>query len=65
LLIGGVVVAAMTLSCVISGVAGVMIPIILRRCGADPAAASGIFLTTATDVVSMGSFLGLATWWLL
>jgi magnesium transporter len=65
LLLGGVVVAAMTLSCVISGVAGVMIPIILRRCGADPAAASGIFLTTATDVVSMGSFLGLATWWLL
>ena len=29
--------------------------------GADPATASGIFLTTATDVVSMGLFLSLAT----
>ncbi|MFM7182051.1 MAG: magnesium transporter [Verrucomicrobiales bacterium] len=64
-LLGLVVVAAMTLSCVVSGVAGVMIPLILRRCGADPAAASSIFLTTATDVVSMGTFLGLATWWIV
>jgi magnesium transporter len=33
----------------------------LKRLGADPATASSIFLTTATDVVSMGAFLGLAT----
>jgi len=33
----------------------------LQRLGADPATASSIFLTTATDVVSMGAFLGLAT----
>jgi magnesium transporter len=38
-----------------------MIPLILRKFGADPATASSIFLTTATDVVSMGVFLGLAT----
>ena len=31
------------------------------RFGADPATASSIFLTTATDVVSMGLLLGLAT----
>jgi magnesium transporter len=37
----------------------------LRRLGADPATASSIFLTTATDVVSMGTFLGLATLLLL
>lgn len=48
-------------SCVISGVAGVLIPLILRKLGADPATASSIFLTTATDVASMGIFLGLAT----
>ena len=64
-LLGLVVLAAMTASCVISGVAGVLIPLVLRRCGADPAAASSIFLTTATDVVSMGTFLGLAAWWIV
>ncbi len=52
---------AMVASCVMSGVTGALVPLILRRFGADPATASSIFLTTATDVVSMGSFLGLAT----
>ena len=37
----------------------------LRRLGADPATASSIFLTTATDVASMGMFLGLAKWLVL
>jgi magnesium transporter len=48
-------------SCVTSGVCGAMIPLTLKRFGADPATASSIFLTTATDVVSMGLLLGLAT----
>jgi len=43
-------------------VAGVLIPLILKRFGFDPATASTIFLTTLTDVFSMGSFLGLAAW---
>ncbi len=51
---------AMTGSCVISGAAGAFVPLMLRRIGTDPATASSIFLTTATDVVSMGLFLGLA-----
>jgi magnesium transporter len=38
-----------------------VVPLVLRRLGADPATASSIFLTTATDVASMGMFLGLAT----
>ena len=38
---------------------------LIRWGGADPATASSIFLTTATDVVSMGLFLGLATWLIL
>jgi magnesium transporter len=63
--LGAVVMAAMTLSCAISGAAGALIPLALKRLGADPATASSIFLTTATDVVSMGCFLGLATWFLL
>ena len=48
-------------SCIISGIAGALIPLTLRRLGADPATASSIFLTTATDVASMGLFLSLAT----
>jgi magnesium transporter len=56
---------AMVFACVVSGVAGVLVPTTLKRLGADPATASSIFLTTATDVVSMGAFLGLATLFLL
>ena len=52
---------AMTFSCVVSGLSGALIPLTLRKLGADPATASSIFLTTATDVISMGTFLGLAT----
>jgi magnesium transporter len=55
------VLLAMIGSCVVSGISGAMIPLTLKRLGADPATASSIFLTTATDVASMGLFLGLAT----
>jgi magnesium transporter len=56
-----IVFLAMIGACVVSGISGATIPLILRRVGADPATASSIFLTTATDVVSMGMLLGLAT----
>lgn len=54
--------AAMIGSCTASGVAGAVVPLTMKRLGADPATASSIFLTTATDVASMSMFLGLATW---
>jgi magnesium transporter len=60
-----VVLLAMIGSCIISGIFGAIVPITLKRLGADPATASSIFVTTATDVVSMGLFLGLATWLVL
>lgn len=53
---------AMAGSCAVSGFAGAAVPMSLKRLGADPATASSIFLTTATDVISMGLFLGLAAW---
>lgn len=59
------VLIAMMGSCVVSGVFGALVPVVLKRLGADPATASTIFLTTATDVVSMGLLLGLATWFVL
>ncbi|MBK8284031.1 MAG: magnesium transporter [Ahniella sp.] len=65
LLLAGITVVSMATSCALSGAAGSMIPMTMKRLGADPATASSIFLTTATDVVSMGVFLGLATWLVL
>jgi len=61
LMLSVAVLLAMIGSCVVSGISGAMIPLTLKRLGADPATASSIFLTTATDVASMGLFLGLAT----
>ena len=60
-MLGFVVFLAMIGACLISGICGVLTPLILKRLGADPATASSIFLTTFTDVASMGTFLGLAT----
>lgn len=65
LLLGAITTAAMAISCMIAGLSGATIPLVLKRLGADPATASSIFLTTMTDVVSMGSFLGLVTWLVL
>lgn len=58
---GIVVLIAMVVACTVSGIAGALIPVTLRKLGADPATASSIFLTTASDVASMGIFLTLAT----
>jgi magnesium transporter len=37
-----------------------VVPLLLKRFDADPATASSIFLTTITDIASMGLMLGLA-----
>lgn len=60
--LGVVVFLAMTASCLVSGVFGALVPLILRKIGTDPATASSIVLTTITDVASLAVFLGLATW---
>jgi magnesium transporter len=60
LMLSVVVFVAMIGSCVISGSCGAIVPLVLKKLGADPVIASSIFLTTATDVASMGLLLGLA-----
>jgi magnesium transporter len=42
---------------------GILIPMVLEKVRADPAVASGTFVTTVTDVVGFFSFLGIATLW--
>lgn len=61
LTLGFVICAAMTGACMVSGVLGVLVPLTLKKFGADPATASSIFLTTGTDIAGMGLMLFLAT----
>ena len=56
----GVITLAMVISMLAAGLAGALVPILLRRFGQDPATASSIILTTVTDVVGFLSFLGIA-----
>lgn len=56
----GVIVLAMVISMLAAGLAGALVPMLLRRLGQDPATASSIILTTVTDVVGFFSFLGIA-----
>ena len=59
--LAGVIAAAMIVNMLAAGLAGILIPMVLDRVGADPALASGTFVTTVTDVVGFFAFLGLAT----
>jgi magnesium transporter len=59
--VGVVLALAMVLNMVVAAIAGVLIPIILKRLKIDPAVASTVFVTTFTDVGGSLSFLGLAT----
>ena len=60
-MLGFVVFLATTISCLVSGVAGAMVPLVLKKLGTDPAMASSIVVTTFTDVGCLAIFLGLAT----
>jgi len=62
LTLAGITFTALAGASVLAGVVGSGVPQILKRLGADPATASSIFLTKATDITSLGLFLGLATW---
>ena len=60
-----VIATALTANLLFAAVAGVLVPVTIKRFGYDPALASGIFLTTVTDVMGFFTFLGLATVMLL
>lgn len=52
---------AMFATFVWAGFSGIIVPLGLRKMGADPAVASSVFVLTLTDVMAFFSFLGLAT----
>ena len=65
LMLGIIIGLAMVLNLIVAGFAGTIIPLTLDRFKIDPALASGVILTTITDVFGFLSFLGLATLFLI
>jgi len=63
--IGVIIAAALVINMLAAGMAGIVIPLVLKRSGIDPALSGSVILTTVTDVVGFMSFLGLATVFLL
>jgi len=61
--LGIVIGLAIICNLVAGALGGILIPIVLEKLRADPAVASGTFVTTVTDVVGFFSFLGIATLW--
>ena len=59
--IGIVIAIAMFINLLIAPLAGVALPLLLRRFNIDPALAGGVLLTTITDVIGYVAVLGLAT----
>ncbi|SHF33651.1 magnesium transporter [Desulforamulus putei] len=63
--LGLVVGLALAINITISTMLGSFFPVIIQRLGADPAVASGPFISTLMDVTSMFVYFSLATWLLL
>jgi magnesium transporter len=57
--------AAILLNLLAGALAGVLVPVILKRMSIDPALAGGVVLTTVTDVIGILAFIGLATFLLI
>lgn len=60
-LLGLIIGVAMIGNMLAAGIAGALVPLVLKRLKLDPALGSGVIVTTVTDVVGFGLFLGLAT----
>ena len=59
--LGLVLGAAMVMTVLLATMMGILVPLTLSKFGADPAVASGVFVTTITDMFGFFVFLGLAT----
>ena len=64
-MLGLVMGAAMVINLLAAALAGVLLPLLLRKFGVDPALAGTVVLTTVTDVVGFFSFLWLASLFLI
>ncbi len=64
-LLGLIIGAALIINQLTATVAGVGVPLTMKRLGIDPALAGAVVVTTITDVVGFVSFLGLGTLFLV
>lgn len=60
-MLGAIIAFAMMVNMIAAGLAGVTLPIIMKKLDIDPALAGSVILTTITDVVGIFAFLGTAT----
>jgi magnesium transporter len=60
-ILGLIAALAMIANLLAAAVAGTLVPLGLKRAGADPALASGVIVTALTDITGYSVFLGLAT----
>lgn len=51
----------MVINLMAAALAGILLPLLLDKMGADPAIASSVFVTTVTDCTGFFAFLGIAT----
>lgn len=63
--VGAIIFAAMIINLLAAALAGVGVPLVLKRLGIDPALAGSVVLTTITDVIGFAALLGLGTLFLL
>jgi magnesium transporter len=59
--LGLIIAGAMFANLSLAGLAGVTVPLLMKKANIDPALAGGMALTTITDVVGLFAFLGMAT----
>ena len=60
-LLGVVIAIALVINFCAAALAGVLVPLAMKRADIDPAVAGGVVVTAVTDVMGFFSFLGLAT----
>ena len=58
--LAGVIGGAMVVNMAAAALSGAVIPMALKAVGRDPAQSASIFLTTVTDIIGFGAFLGFA-----
>jgi magnesium transporter len=61
--LGVIIGLAMIVNLIAAALGGILVPLGLNWLRADPAVASGAFVTTVTDLVGFFSFLGIAALW--
>jgi magnesium transporter len=58
-MLGGIIALALLINLVVAAISGVLIPLLMKRMGIDPALAGSVVLTTVTDAIGFLAFLGL------